>query len=85
MRTSWCATRSSSARRNPAVFVAAAFGVGVCRRALPQELGPDGVELGWRLASNGPAAAVSVGGAELSSGRRDISASTPFSPGTDRF
>lgn len=73
------------ARRNPAVFVAAAFGVGiVAARFLKSSGRPGSISSGdWRERTGGgtytPAAqSYRPGGA-------DISASTPFSSGSDRF
>jgi len=74
------------ARRNPAVFVAAAFGVGVVAARFLKSSGRIGLSSsgGWRERTSGgpyPTAGVQ----SYRSGGSDISASTPFSSGTDRF
>ena len=73
------------ARRNPAVFVAAAFGVGIVAARFLKSSGRTGSSSGgdWRERTGGgtyPSAVQSYRPAGS-----DISASTPFSPGTDRF
>ena len=73
------------ARRNPAVFVAAAFGVGIAAARFLKSSGRTASSSGgdWRERTGGgtyPSSAHSY----RPTGS-DISASTPFSSGTDRF
>ena len=73
------------ARRNPAVFVAAAFGVGIVAARFLKSSGRTGSSSGndWRERTSGGTYQSTV--QSYRPAGSDISASTPFSPGTDRF
>ena len=73
------------ARRNPAVFVAAAFGVGIVAARFLKSSGRSSASSGgdWRERTGGRTYASAA--QSYRPAGADISASTPFSSGTDRF
>lgn len=71
------------ARRNPAVFVAAAFGVGVVAARFLKSSGRTASGGDWRERTGG--GSYTPGAQSYRSGGTGIPASTPFRSGTDRF